>query len=665
MDKILIKKHDKFRFLLTEVLPYETPMFYSNVGFYYLTKSEDTIPTSIKDILINDSNETYIPYDFYISKGEDGFRKVSVPHPAMQYKMCNLVHDNAELVTYLCSKSNFSIRKPTRVASYYYESNHDFYSNKNHKFLKDNDVEQQQAINEEEYVDDMYTSSYFSYDGYTLLYKFYDSLKFQSLEKKFACYLRFDIAKCFSSIYTHSISWAVKGKPYSKENAGKQSFDDQFDKYIRNMNEGETNGIIVGPEFSRVFAEIILQKIDVEVEAYLKNKGLINKVDYEVKRYVDDYFVFTKDDQTANIVYDIFIKKLSDYKLFINSSKTTKDRRPFITNLTIAKADVSDIINDFFKSIKRDKSNLDGMNEKKGVPSITGIYKPYSRSKKLITRFKSIVKSNDATYDAFSGLVLSIFRTELTDLSKEIKNIKDMKAHSATYLGFLIFTVDFLSFIYSMNVKVSTSHLMSQIFVLIHEISRYLNKSDSIEVEKKIRDEAKLLIQNVIESSKPRVESINTIISLRLLYGSGVVRDEWVLKFFGVNSCDQEINNLDYFELTSLLYLSCLDGSNQDLKDSVYKLLINRILSSSSPKRSSELMQLFLDLGSFPLVNELLYKDAISAYLTKIQGKKPTPANVNQVFNWIHDKRFFVDWRGKANIRTLLHRKAMLVGYDS
>ncbi len=109
----------------------------------------------------------------------------------------------------------------------------------------------------------MYTSSYFSYDGYTLLYKFYDSLKFQSLEKKFACYLRFDIAKCFSSIYTHSISWAVKGKTYSKENAGRASpFDDQFDKYIRNMNEGEeTNGIIVwSPEFSRDFAEIILQK---------------------------------------------------------------------------------------------------------------------------------------------------------------------------------------------------------------------------------------------------------------------------------------------------------------------------------------------------------------------------------------------------------------------
>ncbi|CAK1814981.1 DNA-binding protein [Vibrio crassostreae] len=665
MDKILIKKHDKCRFLLTEVLPYETPMFYSNVGFYYLTKSEDTLPVYIKDILINDGNETYIPYDFYISKGEDGFRKVSVPHPATQYKMCNLVHDNAELVTYLCSKSNYSIRKPTRVASYYYESNHDFYSNKNHKLLKDHDVEQQQSINEEDYVDDMYTSSYFSYDGYTLLYKFYDSLKFQSLEKKFGCYLRFDIAKCFSSIYTHSISWAIKGKLYSKENAGKHSFDDQFDKCIRNMNDGETNGIIVGPEFSRVFAEIILQKIDVEVEIFLKKKGLINKVDYEVKRYVDDYFVFTKDDQTASIIYNIFTKKLSDYKLFINSSKTKKDRRPFITNLTIAKTDVSDIINDFFKSIKRDKSDLDGIVEKKRVPSITGIYKPYSRSKKLITRFKSIVKSNDATYDAFSGLVLSIFRTKLTDLLNEIKHIKNMKDHSSTYLGFLIFTVDFLSFIYSMNVKVSTSHLMSQIFLLIHEISGRLNKSDSIEVEKKIRDEAKLLIQNVVESGKPRVEFINVIISLRLLYGSSVVRDEWVLNFFGVNFCEQEIDNLDYFELTSLLYLSCLDGSNPHLKDSVYKSLIKRIVSASSPKKSSELMQLFLDLGSFPLVNKLLYKEAISAYLTKIHGNEPSQTKVNQVFNWIHGKRFFVDWRGKANIRTLLHRKAMLVGYDS
>ncbi|MEZ8205238.1 antiviral reverse transcriptase Drt3b [Vibrio splendidus] len=665
MDKVTIKKHDKNRFLLTEVLPYETPLFYSNVGFYYLLKNESSLPSNIKDILIGDGKDTYTSYDYNIKKGEDGFRKISVPHPAMQYRMCDLIHSNAELVTYLCSKSNYSIRKPTRVASYYYNSDKKLHSNKKHKSLKDNDVEQQQSINEEDYSEEQFSSSYFSYDGYTLLYKFYDSLKFQSLEKKYSHYLRFDVAKCFDSIYTHSISWAVKGKLFSKEHAGQYSFDDQFDKVIRNMNDGETNGIIIGPEFSRIFAEIILQKIDVEVNEILTQKGIKNKIDYEVKRYVDDYFVFTKNDQIASEIYDTFLEQLSHYKLFVNNSKTMKDRRPFISSLTIAKTNVSDVISDFFKTIKRDKSNIESLSEKIKTPSIIGIYKPYSRSKKLITRFKSIVKVNETSYDSFSGLVLSIFRSRLLKLSDEVKKVKDVKSHSATYLGFLIFTVDFLSFIYSMNVKVRTSHLMSQIFVIIHDISGYLSKSDKLEIEKKIRDESKLLLNNAIESESPKVEFVNTIISLRILYGNKVVRDELVLRFFGVDSDGKGVAKLDYFELTSLLYLCCLKGDNINVRDTIYQSLVNRITLSVSPKKSSELMQTFLDLGSFPYVNELLYKNAISIYLFKVFGKEPKTASVNEFFNWVQKNRFFVDWREKANINSLLQRKEMQTGYDS
>ncbi|MEZ9071433.1 hypothetical protein AB4086_08460 [Vibrio splendidus] len=342
-----------------------------------------------------------------------------------------------------------------------------------------------------------------------------------------------------------------------------------------------------------------------------------------------------------------------------------KDRRPFISSLTIAKTNVSDVISDFFKTIKRDKSNIESLSDKIKTPSIIGIYKPYARSKKLITRFKSIVKVNETSYDSFSGLVLSIFRSRLLKLSDEVKKVKDVKSHSATYLGFLIFTVDFLSFIYSMNVKVRTSHLMSQIFVIIHDISGYLSKSDKLEIEKKIRDESKLLLNNAIESESPKVEFVNTIISLRILYGNKVVRDELVLRFFGVDSDGKGVDKLDYFELTSLLYLCCLKGDNINVRDTIYQSLVNRITLSASPKKSSELMQTFLDLGSFPYVNELLYKKAISIYLFKVFGKKPKTASVNEFFNWVQKNRFFVDWREKANINSLLQRKEMQTGYDS
>jgi len=41
---------------------------------------------------------------------------------------------------------------------------------------------------------------------------------------------------------------------------------------MQSANYGETNGIIIGPEFSRIFAELILQQIDKSVESDLRKE---------------------------------------------------------------------------------------------------------------------------------------------------------------------------------------------------------------------------------------------------------------------------------------------------------------------------------------------------------------------------------------------------------
>ena len=67
---------------------------------------------------------------------------------------------------------------------------------------------------------------------------------------------------------------------------------------MQGMNYQETNGIIIGPEFSRLFAEVILQYVDqrVEQELLLKHEYR-HKVDYECYRYVDDYFFFYNNEE--------------------------------------------------------------------------------------------------------------------------------------------------------------------------------------------------------------------------------------------------------------------------------------------------------------------------------------------------------------------------------
>src|SRR3546814_5059604 len=72
-----------------------------------------------------------------------------------------------------------------------------------------------------------------------------------------------------------TITWAVKDKLLAKEFKSAYSFEAQFDKLMQRANYNETKGIVVGPEFSRVFAEIILQRVDQKVIANLAVNGLV------------------------------------------------------------------------------------------------------------------------------------------------------------------------------------------------------------------------------------------------------------------------------------------------------------------------------------------------------------------------------------------------------
>lgn len=65
-----------------------------------------------------------------------------------------------------------------------------------------------------------------------------------------------------------------------------------IDRVLQNINGRSSNGLIVGPEFSRMIAEVLLQEIDVEVKHNLAAQGLNAGADYRVFRYVDDIYFF-------------------------------------------------------------------------------------------------------------------------------------------------------------------------------------------------------------------------------------------------------------------------------------------------------------------------------------------------------------------------------------
>jgi hypothetical protein len=135
-----------------------------------------------------------------------------------------------------------------------------------------------------------------------------------------------DIANFFHTIYSHSLPWAVLGKQTVKDiregkdkqakEALEQHWASQIDVAIQRGNSRETFGIPVGPDTSRIIAEILLagvQKAE-PLAQMLQGRGAY--------RLVDDFFIGFEDESAARRCQDALRRVLWDYNLHLNETKT-------------------------------------------------------------------------------------------------------------------------------------------------------------------------------------------------------------------------------------------------------------------------------------------------------------------------------------------------------
>lgn len=128
-----------------------------------------------------------------------------------------------------------------------------------------------------------------------------------------------DISRFYHSIYTHSIPWAIHGKGNSKSDTSPKSKNNTFnqaDYILRNGQDGQTVGLPVGPDISRVFAEIIGTAIDLEFQSRCPN------IQYTALRHVDDVWIGTNSYQDAENCLWKYREAIREFELDINESKT-------------------------------------------------------------------------------------------------------------------------------------------------------------------------------------------------------------------------------------------------------------------------------------------------------------------------------------------------------
>ena len=288
-------KYSIERAVLSDVLPYETPIIFSNRHLYDFLinhkmkfdfednsfswidcKDENSIQKVVRILFdangasarnnrrLNSRGKEFrkIPFNYKITHKEKDFRDLAIPHPKSQVELISFYERYKELILYYSKESPYSIRKPDNIAKFVYSNDNTYVENKGDEddFVEESGKEYKSL------------KTFFTYKRFSNIYKFYEHYTYHRAEKKYNKMTKFDIAKCFDSIYTHSLSWALSDKEFVKEYNDSKTFAGQFDKFMQNSNYGETNGIIIGPEFSRIFAELILQSIDKRIEKILREE---------------------------------------------------------------------------------------------------------------------------------------------------------------------------------------------------------------------------------------------------------------------------------------------------------------------------------------------------------------------------------------------------------
>jgi hypothetical protein len=474
--------YQKERAILSDVLPYEIPVIFSNRYFYrFLVENKIEIDqfneikysnknTTMDEILklvfnaevdvtshkASAKRERNIPFTFKIAHKENDYRALSLIHPLNQLSVVSFYDKFKDSIKYFTSNSEFSIRKPFKVAKHRFTND---YLNK----IKKDDEESQGKI-ELHHKQEEHLKSFFTYKQYSNIHRFFESYEYQRSEKRFNKLYKFDINKCFDSVYTHTIAWALLNKEIVKDNLepSGSTFAGKFDKLMQNMNYGETNGILIGTEVARIFAEILLQKIDKNVQNELIYEKLIHKSDYRIFRYVDDYFLFYDEEEVKHKIIEVFKHQLKEYNLYISEIKSVEFSKPIITDLTVAKTKITDLVNDEFgyKVLETSEEN-----NKEWTLHLS--------SKNLITRFKIIVKESNIEYRDILNYSLAIVEKRALKVLYKFKNVADKGVYVNTLNLYLLEMLEFVFFIYSVSPRVSST---IKIVSLISKLLEFLKR---------------------------------------------------------------------------------------------------------------------------------------------------------------------------------------------
>lgn len=630
------------RVVLSDVLPYEVPIVFSNKYFYrFLCEhnvrflgsriewdSKDITLDNLVKILISippdviverdatsaqeksyvDVSQTKtdyhsVPFTFFTTHKQDQLRQLSLMHPKAQLLVVEFYDQYKDLIIYFAGKSDFSLRSPKRVAGCTFIDSRTLIE-------KQDQLDTLVEVSGENYEN---LRSFFVYEKFSNVFKFYESPEHLQCERDFKFLTKYDISGCFDGIYTHSLPWAIYGKGYSKVYMKplKESFGSKFDSLMQRVNYNETNGILIGPEVSRLFAEIILQAIDAEVAARLMEKGWKLDQDFKIYRYVDDYFVFYNSEEFCHQAKMLLQEILKRFKLSLNKGKEETLSRPMITPISIAKKKISDL---FDKSLAWNIADelKDGESRPRG--------EIYIGRSALVTDFKSILSVSGVGYGDILNYSLSVVERKVGSLIDSYGKIEKPPGLDKGFSKALESLLWFVFFVYAVSPKVNTTIKLCRICqrILAFYSKNPIGLSYGSLISQVINERCASIIDKYSDGKGARIEIMYLLVLMEQLGKNYRISESLLARCFGFKKTDERYaveNEMDYFSIITLLFYIGKKVRYSEIRAALETYILQRFAQNrGSLVGSSEMTHLALDLLVCPYVSRETKESILSYY---------------------------------------------------
>lgn len=514
-------ERNKLDYLLTDIMPVEVSELFSYTKFYeYLISKQSILDGIIAQMRMLKAQNTTTPFSggiwggwattplkFNILKGTNSVRELNLVQPLSAMNIYFFVECyQKELLDILSNNACFSLR--------YHRKNSDLYYRQKKKRIVDYFEKTSEKIDRGILQQ---TGAYFKIHKFNSVSSFTNSRLWQQCNFKYRNFAKIDYKSCFDSIYTHVYKWCIEKDTVDSKDASNSNLHIVIDRVLQNINGRSSNGLIVGPEFSRMIAEILLQEIDVEVKRSLVAQGLYTGIDYRVFRYVDDIYIFSHTQTHTDLIIRTIETIAQKYLLKFNEFKYLRADTPVVLSSWLGKTRA---LADRISALFYRKQELHEMDEKKpllknGYISIDRIkddfiylVNEFPNEQRYIVSFmlSTLLNNISNKKDGYALFEPSIFSRAfvLLDLVMYIYSFCPCFEHSQKVISMIVYMDDELQFLkeeqnhqklvnlirrYSFIFEKGNLNDLCNWFVFFHDYKVSLLRNTEETLEKRLRDE--------------------------------------------------------------------------------------------------------------------------------------------------------------------------------